>query len=56
MHKLNLFVLTLMFFLSVAAAAPRELKQAKIKRSEDHHQPKWGDHKPSKTYPPLVST
>jgi len=50
MHKLNLFVLTLLFILSVVAAAPRELKQAKIKRSEDDYQPNWGHkHQPSKT-------
>jgi hypothetical protein len=35
MHKLNLFVLALLFVLSVAAAAPRELKQAKIKRGDE---------------------
>ena len=57
MYKLNLFVLTLLFFLSVVAATPRGLKQAKIKRSDDgfyqpQPQPNWGNkHKPSKTPP-----
>jgi hypothetical protein len=50
MHKLNLFVLTLLFILSVVAAAPRELKQAKIKRGDDGYKPNWGyKHQPSKT-------
>jgi hypothetical protein len=49
MHKLNLFVLTLLFILSVAAASPRELKQAKMKRGDQEAD--WGHHhhKPSKT-------
>lgn len=34
MYKLNLTILALLFILSVVAAAPRELKQAKIKRGD----------------------
>jgi hypothetical protein len=52
MYKLNLFVLTLLFILSVAAAAvPRELKQAKVKRGEMEPR-RWykNDHKTSKTW------
>jgi hypothetical protein len=50
MYRLNLLILTLLFILSVVAAAPRELKQAKIKRGDEHKEPGWGnEHKPSKT-------
>ena len=51
MLKLNLFVLTLLFILSVVAAAPRELKQAKIKRGDDDYVPQRRHPKPSKTWP-----
>ena len=50
MYKLNLMILALLFILSVVAAAPRELKQAKIKRGEEvKRDADWGNkHKPSK--------
>jgi hypothetical protein len=41
-------VLTLLFILSLTAAAPRELKQAKIKRDDDHSPDPGKKHKPSK--------
>ena len=50
MYKLSLMVLALLCILSVVAATPRGLKQAKIKRGEDHKRaPEWGNKpKPSK--------
>jgi hypothetical protein len=47
MYKLNLMILTLLFMLSVVAAAvPRELKQAQIKRGDNINQYRDADHKP----------
>jgi hypothetical protein len=55
MYKLNLMVLTLLFIMSVTAAAPRELKQAKIKR--DDYSPDSGKkHKHSKLPPTPTPT
>jgi hypothetical protein len=53
MYKLNLMVLALLCILSVVAATPRGLKQAKIRRAAEHgngeQQPQWGNkHKASK--------